>query len=64
VATDADIDEIKRMCMLLFLELQEIRRRLEIEPVSSRDMDTYQAAIPGYVAQFDRKMRDLTKKLP
>lgn len=35
MVTDADIDEIKRMCVLLFLELQEIRRRLEIEPLGN-----------------------------
>ncbi|KRA77058.1 hypothetical protein ASD78_05490 [Lysobacter sp. Root667] len=62
VATDADIDELKRMCVLLFLELQEIRRKLEIEPVGSRDMDEYRNAVPSYLTQFDRKMRNLVKE--
>jgi hypothetical protein len=64
VATDADIDEIKRMCVLLFLELQEIRRKLEIDPVGSRDSDEYRAAVPGYLGQLDSKMRNLVKDLP
>jgi hypothetical protein len=64
VVTDADIDEIKRMCVLLFLELQEVRRKLEIEPVGSRDSDEYQAAVDGYLKQFDSKMRTLAKKWP
>lgn len=64
MVTDADIDEIKRMCVLLFLELQEIRRKLEIEPVGSRDSDEYQIAVPGYLTQFEAKMRNLVKELP
>ena len=64
MATDADIDDIKRMCVLLFLELQEIRRKVEIEPVGSRDSDEYQIAVPGYLKQFDGKMRNLIKELP
>jgi hypothetical protein len=63
MATDADIDEIKRMCVVLFLELQEIRRKLEIDPVGSRDSDEYRMAVPGYLRQFDSKMRNLVKDL-
>ncbi|MBF6024826.1 hypothetical protein [Lysobacter niastensis] len=64
MATDADIDEIKRMCVLLFLELQEIRRKLEIEPVGSRDRDEYQIAVPGHLTEFENKMRHLVNVLP
>jgi hypothetical protein len=64
VATDADIDEIKRMCVLLFLELQEIRRKLDIEPVGSRDRDEYQIAVPRHLTEFENKMRHLVKVLP
>ena len=59
MATDADIDELKRMCVLLFLELQEIRRKLEIEPIGSRDSDEYRNAVPAHLTQFDSKMRHL-----
>ena len=64
MATDADINEIKRMCVLLFLELQEIRRRLDIESVGSRDDEKYQASLDGYLKQFDSKMRNLIKEYP
>jgi hypothetical protein len=64
VATDADIDEVKRMCVLLFLELQEIRRKLEIEPVGSRDRDDYLVAVPGHLTELENKMRHLAKVLP
>ncbi|HEY5803481.1 MAG TPA: hypothetical protein VIT90_07320 [Lysobacter sp.] len=64
MATDADIDEIKRMCVLLFLELQEIRRKLKIDPVGSRDSDEYRGAVPGYLGQLDNKMRNLAKDHP
>lgn len=59
MATDADIDELKRMCVLLFLELQEIRRKLEIEPIGSRDSDEYRNAVPAHLTQFDSKMHHL-----
>lgn len=62
MATDADIDELKRMCVVLFLELQEIRRKLDIEPVGLRDSDEYRNAVPGYLAQFDSKMRHLVQE--
>lgn len=64
MATDADIDEIKRMCVLLFLELQEIRRKLEIDPVNSRDADEYRMAVPGYLRQLDSKMRHFINDPP
>lgn len=62
VATDTDMDELKRMCAVLFLELQEIRRKLEIEPIGSRDSDEYRNAAPSYLTQFDNKMRILAKE--
>lgn len=62
MATDADIDELKRMCVVLFLELQEIRRKLEIEPMGSRDEDEYRNAVPGYLKQLDSKMRNLATR--
>lgn len=64
MVTDADVNEIKRMCVLLFLELQEIRRRLDIEPIGSRDNDAYQQSLDGYLKQFDSKMRNLLKEYP
>jgi hypothetical protein len=64
MATDADINELKRMCVLVFLELQEIRRRLDIEPVGSRDSDEYRKAVDGYLNQFDSKMRNLIQEYP
>lgn len=64
MVTDADIDEIKRMCVLLFLELQEIRRRLEIEPLGQRDSEAYQISVEGYLKQFEGKLRGLSQKYP
>lgn len=64
MVTDADIDEIKRMCVLMFLELQEIRRRLEIEPVGQRDSDEYQHSVEGYLKRFESKLRGLSQKYP
>jgi hypothetical protein len=37
MATDSDIDELKRMCLVLFLELREVRRRLDIDSFELRD---------------------------
>ncbi len=37
MATDTDIDDLKRMCLVLFLELREVRRRLDIDSFELRD---------------------------
>ena len=60
MAPDADISELKRMCVLLFLEL----RRLDIEPTGLRDSDEYQKSVGGYMQQLDSKMRHLIKEYP
>jgi len=64
MVTDADIDEIRRMCVLLFLELQDIRRRLEIEPVGQRDSDEYHRSVDGHLKQFESKLRSLSRQYP
>jgi hypothetical protein len=33
MAIESDVQELKRLCMLLFLELQDIRHRLAISPI-------------------------------
>jgi hypothetical protein len=64
MVTDADIDEIKRMCMVLFCELQDIRRRLDIEPAGARDDEAYLKTAEASLKLFGRRMQYLTKDRP
>lgn len=57
-----DIEEIKRMCTLLFLELQDIRRRLDIESVGQRDAEAFDHSVSSYLKQFDARLRSLGQK--
>ena len=53
-----EINLIKRLCILNFLELQEIRKRLNIAP--QLDFD-YPNSVAGYLKELDNKMRFLAK---
>ncbi|MCB1553151.1 MAG: hypothetical protein KDJ14_05035 [Xanthomonadales bacterium] len=57
-----ELEELKRMCLMIFLELQEIRRRLEIEPLGVKDSVAYDQAMSAYRKQFEEKMRMLMKQ--
>ncbi|UJB21480.1 hypothetical protein [Lysobacter capsici] len=61
MATDADIDEIKRMCAVVFCELQDIRRRLDIEPAGGRDEEACRETMEASLKLLDRRMQSLAK---
>lgn len=56
MADSNEISELREMCSLLFLELQAIRRRLDIEPFGLLDADTDRQA-------FDRDMKHYRDRL-
>lgn len=60
---DNEINLIKRLCILNFLELQDIRRKLNIAPSTSEGYD-YPNAVPRYLNELDNKMRNLVKDRP
>ena len=65
MATDSDeLKQIKRLCILNFLELQEIKRRLNIQTTGTQEFYDYQNAVPGYMNELDDKMRGLVKDYP
>lgn len=51
-----EADEIRRMCMVLFCELQDIRQRLDIVPLGLRDEDAYREKVKTYVKLFEDRM--------
>ena len=62
MAGESDIDEIKRMCVVLFLELQEVRRRLDIEPFGLQDSKDDRLVIARDLRHFDEKLRHVAKQ--
>jgi hypothetical protein len=56
MANPNELSELREMCMLLFLELQAIRRRLDIEPFGLLDADSDRQA-------FDRDMKHCRDRL-
>jgi hypothetical protein len=60
----SDLNLIKRLCIINFLELQEIKRRLNISIESDQDFYDYQNAVSGYIKELDDKMRSLIKDYP
>lgn len=66
--TDSEeINLIKRLCILNFLELQDIKRRLKIptqEGPGNQGYYDYANAVPRYLKELDDKMRHLLKERP
>lgn len=58
------MNEIKRMLIVNFLELQEIKRKLNISTASNQDFYDYQNAVSDYMKEYDDKMRSLIKDYP
>ncbi|MGP1665894.1 MAG: hypothetical protein ACTS5I_08310 [Rhodanobacter sp.] len=63
MVTDADIDEIKRMCVLLYLELQDVRRVIA-DPSSERVGATGVRAIEEQLKGLEGKMQALGHQYP
>lgn len=68
--TDSEeINLIKRLCILNFLELQDIRRRLNISTTDTEGLGTqgyydYANAVRGYLKEMDHKMCNLIRDYP
>lgn len=59
MASEAEIDEVRRMCKVLFLELQDMRRRLDIEDLGLTDSKDVRALIERDLKRFDQRIRSL-----
>ena len=59
-----DLNLVKRLCILNFLELQEIKRKLNIKTEDIQGYYDYQNAVPDYFKELDGKMRSLIKEYP
>ncbi len=59
-----ELEKITRLCVLNFLELQEIKRRLEISTETDQDRYDYANAVPDYFKELNGKMRNLIKDYP
>jgi hypothetical protein len=58
------MNEIWRMLLINFMEMQEIKRKLNIATTSSQDFYDYQNAAQDYLQEHDHKMRSLIKDFP
>lgn len=56
-----EVRTIKMMCIVNFIELQEIRRRLDIAEQTKEDKYEYANNTNEYVKALDQKMRRLFK---
>lgn len=59
-----EINHIKRLCILNFLEIQELRRRLNIPADARQDHYDYANSVGDYLKELDSKMRNLIKDYP
>jgi hypothetical protein len=59
MATPDEIDELREMCTLLFLELQAIRRRLDIEPFGLSEVDADRQAFKRDMKRQGERLRQL-----
>lgn len=59
-----ELDEIRRMCMVLFCELQDIRQRLDIVPLGIRDEDAYRDKVRAYVQLFEDRVSAIEEGRP
>jgi hypothetical protein len=67
MANSDEIKELREMCTLLFLELQAIRRRLDIEPFGLMEVDADRQACDRDMkrcADRLRQMRSWTRSSP
>lgn len=58
------LSEIKRLCILNFIELQEIKRRLNISTKGNPDYEEYAGHVSDYLNEMDEKMRNLIRDRP
>ena len=63
-ADSEELNLIKRLCILNFLELQEIKRRLNISTNGTQEFYDYQNAAHDYMKELDDKMHSLIKDYP
>lgn len=59
-----ELNLVKRLCILNFLELQEIKRKMNITTESRQDFYDYQNSVSDYIKELDDKMRSLIKDYP
>jgi hypothetical protein len=62
--TSQEINLIKRICIINFLELQEIKRKLNISTASTQDFYDYKNEFKSYMAELDDKLHHLIKDYP
>ena len=55
------LNRIERLCIVNFLELQEIKRKLNITTESDQDVYDYKNAVEEYLTEMDNKMKNLIK---
>ena len=59
-----ELNLIKRLCILNFLELQEIKRKMSITTENRQDFYDYQNSVSDYIKELDNKMHSLIKDYP
>ena len=59
-----ELNLIKRLCILSFLELQEIKRKMSITTENRQDFYDYQNSVSDYIKELDNKMHSLIKDYP
>ena len=59
-----ELNLIKRLCILNFLELQEIKRKMSITTENRQDFYDYQNSVSDYIKELDNKMHSLIEDYP
>jgi len=59
-----ELNELQRLCILNFVELQDMRRRLNIESANPGNLDEYRNELREYLSRLDNKMHALSRDFP
>ena len=61
---NSELTELKELLILNFIEMQEIKRRLNIADQDRPDPYEFPNSIESHMEQLDSKLRALRKQLP
>ena len=64
MSTESELNLVKRLCILNFLELQEIKRKLNISITDVQGLNDYANAMSDSMKEMDQKIKALIRAYP
>ena len=64
MSADSELNLVKWLCILNFLELQEIKRKLNISTGDTQGLYDYANSLSDYMREMDQKLQALIRDYP